>query len=116
MSVGAAVIDSAIEVSSLPLAGATDRVGASATAATVTARLWLVLAVLPPSVAVAVTVSVEIGIAVRGGRVWSGRRAAPAVKVHTPAPWSMPADSVAPLGTPLMAIAKRLRRVGQALT
>ena len=84
-SVSAAVIDSAIGRSSLPLAGETDRVGASATASTVTARLWLVLALPAPSVEVAVTVSVKAASLLAGGvRVRPATCAG--VSVQTPPP------------------------------
>src|SRR5882724_7305523 len=69
--------DSAIAVSSLPTAGATASVGASATAVTVTGRLMVVVAVslLEASVLVAVTVRAKSpsllagGVTLRDGRV-----------------------------------------------
>src|SRR6185295_10767655 len=100
VSVRPAEMASGIAVSSLPDAGVVDSVGASATALTVTARLDDVDAVTPPvSVEVAVTPSVKSASEFAGGVIvrpasWAD------VNVKTPPPWFVPADSVAPAGTP----------------
>src|SRR5256885_1803349 len=69
MSVNAALIDSAIALSSLPVAGAAVTVGASATGLTVTFRLAVVDAVGPlaPSCEIAVTVRAKSTSEFAGG-------------------------------------------------
>src|SRR5439155_1332116 len=69
VSVNAALIDSAIALSSLPVAGATVTVGASATGLTMTLRLAVVDAVGPvdPSCEVAVTVRTKSASELAGG-------------------------------------------------
>ena len=81
VSTSAVAIESAIAVSSLPAAGLTVRVGASATASTVTARFAVVVAAAPfaPSVAVAVTVSVKSTSLCSGGRIVSAARFQPVI-------------------------------------
>ena len=86
-------------VSSSPAAATTSSVGASATAFTVTSSVFDTSAVSVPSVVVAVTVSwkstseLAAGVTVRPSS-WSGDR------VQVPSPLSVPADRLAPAGTP----------------
>src|SRR6185369_6771505 len=79
--------------------------GASATAATVTASVADCDAVELPSIAVAVTLSVKSASLLAGG-VMVRPDSCAAVRLHTPPPWLVPADSVAPDGTLAMVIAR----------
>ena len=96
-----------IAVSSLPEAAATLNVGVSATGLTVTLRVWTLSAVEPASVAVAVTVRVKSLLLSLGGVMLRPDNCAE-VRVQLPSPLSVPADRVAPVGTPEMTMAPRL--------
>jgi hypothetical protein len=62
----------------------------------VTASAALVVAVSPPvSAAVALTVSVKVASLLAGG-VMVRPAAAPAVRLHTPPPWSVPGAALRP--------------------
>src|SRR6185369_13279989 len=105
VSVSELAIVSAIAWSSVPLASDTTSVGASASAATVTSIVSTVCAVAPPfaSVVVAVTVSVKSTSLFAAGVSVSPTSCA-GVNVHTPPPLSVPAERLAPAGTPLISI------------
>ena len=100
-SVTAALIFRAMEVSSLPEISATARLGASASAATDTLIVPILLVVSPPSASVEVAVTVRVksaselaaGVMVKSSS-WSGS------SVQDPSPLSVPVDSAAPSGTP----------------
>jgi hypothetical protein len=100
-----ASIDSAIALSSLPLAGLVARFGASATAFTVTGRVAVVDAVEPPSpsVVVAVTVSVK-SASLFDGAVSVRPDSCAAVSVQVPSAFFTPAERLAVEGTPEMRI------------
>ena len=102
-SLRAGVILRAMAVSSFPLAAVTVRVGVSATAVTVTLRVALVLARSPfsASVLVAVTCNWKSASLLAGGVIlrpfsWAE------VRVQEPLPLLVPAESLAPVGTPAM--------------
>ena len=103
MSVSAEEMFNEIAVSSVPEAADRVRVGASASAATETSRVPVVVAVSPPSLSVDVATTDRVksasefaaGVIVRPVN-WA------AVSVQLPSPLSVPADRTAPVGTPLM--------------
>ena len=99
VSVADVEIDSAIAVSSEPVAAETVRFGASATAFTVTARVWLVEAETLPSVEIDVTVSVKSASLLAGGVIVRPLSCA-GVSVQEPLLLFVPAENVAPSGTP----------------
>ena len=76
----------------------------SATAFTVTVSGWLavVTAVAVPSLLVAVTPRLIVPLKSTTGVIVSAFVICAAVSVHTPPPVFVPADSVAPVGTPLI--------------
>ena len=101
-SASAAVIGMRIAVSSLPVTFCTVTTGASVTAFTVTLSVAVVSAEPPaPSNAVAFTVRLKSASELAGG-VMVRPFSCAGVSVHTPAPLLVPADSVAPVGTPLI--------------
>ena len=83
----------------MPDASETARVGSSATAATSTWTVAVVVATSSPSVDIATTVNVKSTSEFAGGVMVRFSRS-PAVKVQVPSPLSVPADSSAPSGTP----------------
>ena len=98
-SVRPASISSAIALSSLPEAFDTSSVGASATPVTSTVMLSVAVATSEPSADVAVTPRSNDPLKSSGGVMlkpssWSE------LSVHVPSPLSVPADKVAPSGTP----------------
>ena len=100
-SVRAAVMSRSMAVSSAPEAAETLRSGASATPVTVTSMVPVVVALSVPSVDVAVTDSEKVPLKSSAGLSFRVARSF-ASTVHVPAGPSVPADSVAPSGTPLM--------------
>ena len=90
---------SEIAASSLPLLSATDRLGVSATAVTVTSRVSELVAEVLPSLAVAVTVSEKLLLSSLAG-VMVRPVSWPELRVQLPSPLSLPAESTAPVGTP----------------
>ena len=97
------VIDSA--TSSLTVcAPGTVFTSASFTAVTVTTSPWaaVVTAVAVPSLLVAVTPRLIVPLKSTTGVIVSAFVICAAVSVHTPPPVFVPADSVAPVGTPLI--------------
>ena len=107
LSVRPAVMFNGISASSAPAASLTTRVGASASAATLTSKLPLVVAVVTSCVSGSVSVdvtttpnwksvaSLAAGVTVRPVR-------SPGATVQLPLPLSVPADNVAPSGTPVI--------------
>ena len=96
-----ASISRAMALSSLPVTSDTSRVGASATPVTSTVMLSVTVATSSPSADVAVTprsndpLKSSAGVIVKPSS-WSE------LSVQVPSPLSVPADSVAPSGTPLI--------------
>ena len=100
MSVSAGEIVSGIAVSSSPVTSVvTVSVGVSATGSTVTSIVSTVEAVSVPSVDVAVTVRVK-STSLSAGGVTVRPESCAGVSVQMPPPWSLPADKLAPAGTP----------------
>ncbi len=101
VSVSAGEISSGMAESSLPVAPDMTSVGVSASPVTSTSMEPETVLVAPPSVSVVVTLtpSVKSALLSSGGvTVRPSRSSAPSVQV--PSPLSVPAESVAPAGTP----------------
>src|SRR5690606_11276843 len=99
----AAAISSAIALSSSPAASEVVMSGASASGATTTSTVAVVLAVSPfsPSVDVAVTVSWKSSALSAGGVTVKSARSDGST-AHTPGAVCVPAERLAPAGTPLI--------------
>src|SRR6218665_202606 len=101
VSTNAALMFSATAVSSVPLAVVTDSSGGVAVPLTLIPSGALTLSLVPFSVDVAVTVRLNAPLACAGGvKVRPDRSAA--ASVHVPSPLLIPAERVAPVGTPAM--------------
>ena len=99
LSVRPALISSVIALSSEPLASDVFNVGASATPATTTVIDPLVVATSPPSADCAVTPMSNEPLKSSAGVIVKPSRS-PDDKVHVPSLLSVPAERVAPSGTP----------------
>ena len=98
-SVRAASISSAIALSSVPDASATSSVGASATPATSTVMVSLTLATFSPSADWAMMPKSKLPEKSSAGVIDRPSRSVE-LSVQVPSPLSVPADRVAPSGTP----------------
>ena len=108
LSVSKECMSRSIAVSSVPAASSAVRVGESATAATVTGSLvWLVALTPPVSVAVMERPSTK-SVSLSSGAVIVNPSSSASVTVQVPSALSIPAESLAPLGTLLIVMAERV--------